>query len=312
MSSSHRLALPAHARSWLASLVLVVAAAAQAQDSDIERCSSVTGKPDLAIQHCTRAIESGKVSGETLAQMHYNRAVEWAAKGDYDRAIADYDAAIRINPKLADAYYNRGNAWGLKGDPDRAIADYDAFIRLNPRDPAAHIARAVELMVKGEYARAVAGYDTALALDPKSGIALHGRGRANFYAGDSQRAVADLERAWRTEPNHYTAAWLYLARKRAGAIDAEDLLDSETRGHRDGNWPTAVLMLYMGRTDLDSVLASAVDRDPRKQSEQACEASFYIAHWHLLRKEDDRAVPLLRQAQAGCPRDFLEHEGAVV
>lgn len=313
MSTSIRLALPAHARSCTASLLLLLAvAAAHAQDSDVERCSSTTGKPDLAIQHCTRAIDSGKLSGETLAQMHYNRAIEWTARGDHDRAIADYDAAIRINPKFTDAYFNRGNAWGMKGDPDRAIADYDAALRLNPKDPSAHIARAVELMVKGDYALAVAGYDTALALDPKSGIAVHGRGRANFYGGDPQRAVADLERAWRTEPNLYTAAWLYLARKRAGAIDAEELLDGETRGHRDGNWPTAVLMLYMGRTDLDSVMASALDRDPRKQSAQACEAHFYVAHWHLLRKENDRALALLRQAQSGCPRDFIEHEGAVI
>ena len=316
MSTPHRLALPAQARSDAVSLVLalvlVVAATAHAQDSDVERCSSITGKPDLAIQHCTRAIESGKLPAETLAQMHYNRAIEWTAKNDYDRAIADYDAAIRISPRLADAYYNRGNAWGLKGDPDRAIADYDAFLQLNPKDSAGHIARAVELMVKGDYARAVAGYDTALTLDPKSGTALHGRGRANFYGGDMPRAVADLERAWRTDTSLYTAAWLYLARKRAGAVDAEELLDSETRGHRDGNWPTAVLMLYMGRTDVDSVMASAMDRDPKKNSEQACEASFYLAHWHLLRKENDRALALLKQAQSGCPRDFLEHEGAVI
>jgi lipoprotein NlpI len=313
MSTPQRVALPAYLRSCAASLfLLLAAAAAHAQDSDVERCSSVTGKPDLAIQHCTRAIDSGKLSGETLAQMHYNRAIEWTAKGDHDRAIADYDAAIRINPKFTDAYFNRGNAWGSKGDPDRAIADYDVALNLNPKDPSAHIARAVELMVKGDYARAVAGYDTALKLDPKSGIAVHGRGRANFYGGDAQRAVADLERAWRTEPSLYTAAWLYLARKRAGAIDAEELLDSETRGHRDGNWPTAVLMLYMGRTDVDSVMASAMDRDPKRQSDQACEASFYVAHWHLLRKENDRALALLRQAQSGCPRDFIEHEGAVI
>ena len=313
MSTSIRLALPAHVRSCAVSLVLLVAAAAaHAQDSDVERCSATSAKPDLAIQHCTQAIDSGKLTGETLAQMHYNRAIEYTAKNDHDRAIADYDAAIRINPKFADAHFNRGNAWGLKGDPDRAIADYDAALRLNPKDASAHIARAVELMIKGDYQGAVTGYDTALVLDPKSGIALHGRGRANFYGGDPQRGVADLERAWRTDLNLYTAAWLYLARKRAGMIDAEELLDSDTRGHRDGNWPTAVLMLYMGRTDVDSVMASALDRDAKKQREQTCEANFYVAHWHLLRKENERALALLKQAQSGCPRDFIEHEGAVI
>lgn len=307
------LALLAHIfpRRVAAALLLAAAAAAHGQTDDAERCLSVTGNPDLAIQHCTRAIESGKFSGDPLAQLHYSRAIEWSAKNDHDRAIADYDAALRINPRYSDALFNRGNAWADKGDPDRAIADYDAVLSLTPKDPAAHIARAVELMVKGDYARAVAGYDTALSLDPKSGIALHGRGRANFYGGDAQRSVADLERAFKTEPSVYTAVWLYLARKRAKTINAEEMLDSETRGHRDGNWPSAVIMLYLGRTDVDSVLASALDRDPKRESGQRCEANFYLAHWHLLRSENDRALALLKQAQSGCPKDFLEHEGAV-
>jgi lipoprotein NlpI len=307
------LALLAHifSRRVAAALLLAAAAAAHGQADDVERCLSVTGNPDLAIQHCTRAIESGKLSGDTLAKMHYSRAIEWTAKNDHDRAIADYDAAIRINPGYTDALYNRANAWGLKGDPDRAIADYDAILRLNPKDSATHIARAVELMVKGDYTRAAAGYDAAIALEPKSATALMGRGRAHFYNGEAQRSVADLERAFKTEPSVYTALWLYLARKRAKAINAEEMLDSETRGHRDGNWPTAVIMLYLGRTDVDSVLASALDRNAKRESEQRCEANFYLAHWHLLRNENDRALALLKQAQSGCPQDFLEHEGAV-
>jgi lipoprotein NlpI len=310
---SPALALLAHVFSHrvAGALLLAAAAAAHGQADDAERCLSVTGNPDLAIKHCTAAIESGRLSGDTLAQLHYSRAIEWSAKNDHDRAIADYDAAIRINPTYSDALFNRGNAWAEKGDPDRAIADYDAVLRLTPKDSAAHIARAVELMVKGDYARAVAGYDTALSLDPKSGIALMGRGRAHFYGGDAQRSVADLERAFKTEPSVYTAVWLYLARKRAKAINAEEMLDSETRGHRDGNWPSAVIMLYLGRTDVDSVLASALDRDPKRESGQRCEANFYLAHWHLLRGENERALALLKQAQSGCPKDFLEHEGAV-
>jgi lipoprotein NlpI len=314
-AASPSLALMAHAfRRVAGALLLAAAASAHGQADDAERCASITGNPDLAIQHCTRAIDSGKLSGDTLAQMHYSRAFEWAIKNDNDRAIADYDAAIRINPKYANAYYNRGIAWGAKGDPDRAIADYDTFLRLAPKDPSvldAHIARAGELMVKGDYARAAAGYDTAIALQPKSGTALMGRGRAYFYSGDPQRSVADLEQAMKTEPSVYTAVWLYLARKRAKTINAEEMLDSETRGRRDGNWPSAVIMLYLGRTDLDSVTASALDRDPKRDNEQRCEASFYLAHWHLLRNENDRALALLKQAQSGCPKDFLEHEGAV-
>lgn len=303
---------PAVARAFAAAILLVAAAGVHGQvETDAQRCAAITGNPDLAIQHCTRAIDSGQLSGQRLAQMHYSRGIEWAAKGAHDRAIADYDAAIGLDPKYSDAIYNRGHAWALKGDPDRAIADYDAVLRLNPKDPAAHAARATELMVKGDFSRAVTGYDTALALNPKAAGALLGRGRARFYSGDYQNAAADLERAFRAEPNNYSALWLYLARKRGNTVNAEEMLDSETRGHRDGGWPTAVVMLYIGRTDVGSVMAAALDSDPKKHAEQNCEANFYLAHWHLLRGESGRALPLLKEAQAGCPREFLEHEGAV-
>ena len=38
-----------------------------------------------------------------------------------DRAIADFNAALTINPNYAEAYNNRGNAYADKGDYDRAI-----------------------------------------------------------------------------------------------------------------------------------------------------------------------------------------------
>ena len=35
---------------------------------------------------------------------------KYAMKGDFNHAIADFDEAIRLDPKNADAFYNRGNA----------------------------------------------------------------------------------------------------------------------------------------------------------------------------------------------------------
>ena len=295
----------------LVSAALLAPAATLAQSTpDADRCANISGNPDLAIQHCTRAIESGKFSGELLARLHFNRAIEWSAKGEFDRAIADYDAAIKLSPQSADSYFNRGNAWAHKGDPDRAIADYDAAIKLDPREPAAYGGRAVEWAVKGDYPRAIADYDTALKLDPKSPSALLGRGRARFYSGDTQRAVLDMEQAMKSEPNEYTALWLYLARKRGGAADAEEMLDSDTRATR-GGWPSPVIVLFLGRTDVASVLAASTDPDAKRQRDQRCEANFYLAQWHLLRNESERALARLKEAQEGCPKDFLEYEGTL-
>ena len=50
----------------------------------------------------------------------------------HDRAIQDFDQAIKLNPNYAIAFYNRGNAYRLKGQHDRAIQDLDQAIKLNP------------------------------------------------------------------------------------------------------------------------------------------------------------------------------------
>src|SRR5262245_10529468 len=76
--------------------------------NDFDICEKASG--DIAIAACDRAIASGKFTGRELAALYTNRGVEWRAKGNLDRAIADYTEAIRIDPTFAGAYYARGNA----------------------------------------------------------------------------------------------------------------------------------------------------------------------------------------------------------
>jgi tetratricopeptide (TPR) repeat protein len=54
-------------------------------------------------------------------------------KGDYDKAVADFSAVIRLNPKLARAYSDRGEAYRLKGDFRQSRADFQAALVLDPK-----------------------------------------------------------------------------------------------------------------------------------------------------------------------------------
>jgi tetratricopeptide (TPR) repeat protein len=45
-------------------------------------------------------------------------------KGDYAKALADCNEAIRLDPKVAMAYDNRGRAYVVLGQLDKAIADF--------------------------------------------------------------------------------------------------------------------------------------------------------------------------------------------
>ena len=88
---------------------------------------------DRVIAACTRILNDRGESQGNRVGAYNNRGNAWREKGDLDRAIADYNEAIRLDPKYANAYIVRGDAWDAKGDHDRAIADYNEAIRLDPK-----------------------------------------------------------------------------------------------------------------------------------------------------------------------------------
>jgi tetratricopeptide (TPR) repeat protein len=92
------------------------------------------------------------------------------ARLDYDRAIADYSDAVRLDPKFAAAFYNRGLAYQFgKQDFDRAITDYTEAIGLDPKHARALYNRGVAKQKIGDVAGGDADIASARALDPNVG-----------------------------------------------------------------------------------------------------------------------------------------------
>ena len=94
------------------------------------------------------------------------RGKAYLKKGDYDRAIADFNTLIQIDANRADTYHHRGAAYGQKGDLNRAIADFDKAIELDPRLKGAHYNRGLAYELKGDQARARADFDKEEQLSP--------------------------------------------------------------------------------------------------------------------------------------------------
>ena len=155
--------------------------------------------PDLRIGGCTALIQSGRVSGKILAAVFNNRGAVYYGKKDYDRAIADFSNAIRLDPNFADAFNNRGLAYYDKNDYDHAIADYSASIRLNPKDASAYRDRGIAYSNKKVYDRAIADFSEAIRLKPNYADAFKSRGNAYQEKGDNDRATADFNAARATE-----------------------------------------------------------------------------------------------------------------
>lgn len=154
------------------------------------------GNPDRAIADYDAAIKLNP----QLAEAYRERGFAYDEKRDYDRAIADETKAIELNPALVDAYRWRASAYGNKGDHDREIADETKLIELQPGDENAYYFRAAAYENKGDHDRAIGDYNKAIELKPGSGFAYYGRGVANAAKGDPARALTDFRAAARLIP----------------------------------------------------------------------------------------------------------------
>ncbi len=118
-------------------------------------------------------------------------------------AIGEFQAALRIDPDYAEAHYNLGNA--LAQMPDRlpdAIAEFEAVLRLEPGDAAAHNNLGLALAnAGGRLQEAVAEYEAALRADPDLAAAHNNLGNALLrLPGRLPDAIAQYEAVLRLEP----------------------------------------------------------------------------------------------------------------
>ena len=135
-------------------------AASQDYQRQLERCG-IDPKPRLppmeAIEGCTAVINSGKATPVILAEAFVNRGDAYRMRqNDIDRALADYDGAIRAMPDFALAFASRGFVY-LFARPqlDRAIADFSEAIRLDPASSNVFYYRGVAWSGKGDRALAL-------------------------------------------------------------------------------------------------------------------------------------------------------------
>ena len=118
-------------------LAFICAGAASARadgidDAEAGRSAYSRGDYDLAIDNYTHAIRSGELSGETLAAVFTGRGIIHYIESQSARAIADYSAALSLDPGHVEAWYMRGIAYWLQGRYDLAISDYTEALSLDP------------------------------------------------------------------------------------------------------------------------------------------------------------------------------------
>jgi tetratricopeptide (TPR) repeat protein len=144
------------------------------------------------IRRNTRMTETKDVSG------YVARARAYLVRGETDRALADCEAALRIEAKTLFVHSYRGYANARKGRWDRALAEFDEEARRQPEAKLKFLTcQAGALALAGRFEQAVASFDRARKAD--EGFARGTLSSRAFYLdrlrGDYEEAINNLNRA---------------------------------------------------------------------------------------------------------------------
>jgi tetratricopeptide (TPR) repeat protein len=204
-------------------LIATQAGPASAQSPDqLRKWCFEDASHDQTIQGCGAVLRANRETPQDSANAYFNRGAAYAGKLQYERAIQDFDQAIKLSPTFSRALQLRGLAWANKRQFDRALKDYDEAIRLKSDEASTFENRCTARIAVKQLEQALADCNEALRLKPDS--ALQSRGLVYLKLGRLDAALADFEAALKRDPKDAVALFgRGIARRKKGDKAGGDL-----------------------------------------------------------------------------------------
>jgi tetratricopeptide (TPR) repeat protein len=140
----------------------------------MEQCSNFAARAetsgtasDWELKLCGQAVAQAKGMRDELAAAYVNRSVIHLARLEYDAALADSDAAIRVKSSLPQAHINRGIALSAQKRNKEAGQAFTNALALSPSHPEiVYFDRAMAREDDGDAKGAYLDYRKAAQLAP--------------------------------------------------------------------------------------------------------------------------------------------------
>ncbi len=143
-----------------------------------------------------------KQKSPNLTRPYNNLGEAYDQRGEFDKAIAEFEAAVRLNPRYFFALNNLGNIHGKKKDYPKAIHYFKKALAEKPGYPPAlyNLARALHLT--GRPDQALASYRKAVAGDPFLKEAFYNLAHLALQFGLIDEAIQNFQRFIALRPDH--------------------------------------------------------------------------------------------------------------
>lgn len=124
-----------------------------------------TGKAKEALEACAAADKAGRkmrlTAGSFEGAVEACRGAAYAKLGQHKKAIKEFDAVLKRDPRSPDALWRRGDAHAQAGDAKKARADYDRALELDRDFIEAYESRAKLAEKAGKKDEALRDYSEA-------------------------------------------------------------------------------------------------------------------------------------------------------
>jgi tetratricopeptide (TPR) repeat protein len=137
-----------------------------------------------------------------VVDAYNNRGYYYLAESRYPSALADFNEAIALNPKVARVWVNKGSVFAEENKNDSAYVCFERAIALKPDYPEALSNRGGIRSRRGDLAGAVADFSRAIELEPTFRDAYNNRALVYFKMGEYEKAVADRRRVVELDPKN--------------------------------------------------------------------------------------------------------------
>lgn len=179
---------------------------------DREKLNALDAEVQTVLKQCPGGVNPAVVIASRSEAIRRNpkdvnaltaRAEAYFDQGDYPRAIADFGAAIRIEPANPQYWNSRCWARAVWGrELDLALADCNESLRLLSGESNTLDSRGLVHLRRGEFEAAIKDYDAAIkSAEPGSESgSLYGRGLTHLRMGQAAKGRADISAATAQDP----------------------------------------------------------------------------------------------------------------
>lgn len=134
-----------------------------------------------------------------------SRGCAFMSKGEYKRALQDFNKSVSLKPHQVEAHNNRGILYEKLGDYSNAVLSATKAIELNPEIFNSYVIRGKAYLNLKQYQNAVADFSASIKYEPNYDSSYYYRAKAYLEMGLLKKALIDVDFLLALTPSHEKA-----------------------------------------------------------------------------------------------------------